>query len=205
MVLYASWTHGNNALLERVGAPKVKGKDSVHSVFMGDYGDIVDLGQFSSVACLRMGWGARFVVYDTGSADNPQSGSFWCHYAIPTPVIEAGARAKADTVLINYETNKPRNINIDAVHVWDGNKRILAADNLQLINTTKGDDEYDGGISGQTANSSTAINLSRLFRRNIVDRDVFFGIGVSILIRADQAKDDYIEIRSVGIDFDLPR
>lgn len=204
MVLYASWTHGNSALLERAGAPKVRGKNTVYSVFRDDFGDIIDLGNYAGVACLRMGWGARFVVYDTGSGDNPQSGRFWCHYAIPTPVIEAGSRAKANTVLINYETNKTRNINIDSVHVWDGNKRILSVDNLNLINTTKGDDEFDGGISRETTNSSASVDLKRLFRRNIIDRDVFFGVGVSILIRAEQAKDDYLEIRSVGIDFDLP-
>lgn len=205
MVLYASWTHGNSVLLERRGAPSASSKGTVNSVFRGDPGDIIDLGGHAGAACLRMGWGARFVIYDTGDENRPKSGSFWCHYAIPTPVIEAGSRAKADTVLINYETNNPRNINIDAVHVWDGNKRIFAADGLNFINSTEGDDEFDGGISGQSFSPGTSVNLSRLFRRNIVDRDVFFGLGVSILIRANDARDTFLEIRSVGIDFDLPR
>lgn len=205
MVLYSSWTHGSSALLERVGSPNATGKDSVYKAFEGDTGDIVDLGQWSSAACLRMGWGARFVVIDTGSADNPQSGSFWCRYAIPTPVIEAGQRIKADKVLINYETKNPQNINIDAITVWDGNKRIFVDDNIHHALSTQGDDEYDGGISGYTTNAQASFNLSRLLSRNIVDRDVFFGLCVSIRIRAIQAKDDYLEIRSVGVDFDLPR
>ncbi|NEP02277.1 MAG: hypothetical protein F6K58_27200 [Symploca sp. SIO2E9] len=205
MVLYASWVHGNSVLLERVGAPSARGKSTVNAAFRGDPGDIIDLGSAASAACLRLGWAARFVIYDSGSENNPKSGSFWCHYAIPTPVIEAGARAEVDKVLINYETNNPRNINLQAVHVWDGNKRIFAVDNLNFINGTTGDDEFDGGISGQTTNANITPNLSRLFVRNIQNRPVFFGLGVSILIRANRAKDDFLEIRGVGIDFQLPR
>lgn len=205
MVLYSSWVHGHSVLLERVGAPRATGKSTVNEVFRGDPGDIIDLGPASSAACLRIGWAARFVIYDSGSDNNPKSGDFWCHYAIPTPVVEAGARAEADSVLINYETNSPRSINIEAVHVWDGNKRIFAVNNLNFINSTTGDDEFDGGISGVTTNANTTPNLSRLFRRNIPNRPVFFGLGVSILIRANQAKDDFLEIRGVGVDFQLPQ
>lgn len=204
MVLYSSWTHGSSALLERVGSPDAIDKYSVSDAFKGDFGDIVDLGLYSSVACLRMGWGSRFVVVDTGLSDYPRSGSFWCRYAIPTPVIEAGKRIKADKVLINYETQNPQKLNIEAVTVWDGNKRIFVEDNIHSIASTKGDDEYDGGISKRTTNSQASFDLSRLFSRNIIDRDVYFGLAVSIKIRAQDAKDNYLEIRSVGVDFDLP-
>ena len=46
---------------------------------------------------------------------------------------------------------------------------------------------------------------SRLFKRNIPNCPVFFGLGVSMLIRANQAKDDFLEIRGVGVDFQLPQ
>lgn len=205
MVLHTSWVHGNSAYLERSGSPSVSSKSSIKAAFQGEAGDIVYLGGAASVACVRLGWGARFVVYDSGSENRTKSGSFWCHYAIPTPVIESGSRAQVDRVLVNYETNNPRNINIEAVHVWDGNKRIDAVDRLGFINSTSGDDEFDGGISGQTANADITPNLSRLFSRNIQNRDVFFGLGVSIFIRANEAKDNFLEIRGVGIDFQLPR
>ena len=198
MTLYASWVHGNSVLLERVGAPNAKGKSSVKAAFRGDAGDIVDLGHNGGAACLRIGWAARFVIYDSGAKDYAKSGEFWGHYAIPTPVIEAGKRAEADTVLINYESTDINEISISAVHVWDGNKRIFADDSLTISA-----DDFNGGISGYTTNANATPNVSKLFRGNIRRRRIYFGIDVSLLIRANEAKNSYLEIRGVGIDFQI--
>jgi hypothetical protein len=196
MSLYASWVHGHNVQLERVGAPNARSKESVNAAFRGDPGDIVDLGSFGAAACLRIGWAARFVVFDSGAENLPKSGSFWCHYAIPTPVIEAGQRAQADTVLVNWESTAPSQLAVAAVHVWDGNKRIFNADSL-------GAGDFDGGIDGNTTNASVVPNLAQLYRGNIALRQIFFGVGVSLLIRATNARDSFLEIRSVGIDFQI--
>ena len=197
MSLYASWVHGNSVLLERVGAPSVRGKSSVKSAFRGDPGDIVDLPGHAAAACLRIGWAARFVVYDSGSENQTKTGSFWCHYAIPTPVIEAGSRAQADTVLINYESSNINALSVSRIHVWDGNRRIFADDSPKLSA-----DDYDGGIPGHIFSGGTP-NVSRLFKGNIRRQRIFFGVSVSLLIRAQSAKDDILEIRGVGIDFQV--
>lgn len=198
MSLHASWVHGNSVLLERPGSPGVTGKASVHAAFDGDPGDIIDLDGYAGAACLRIGWGARFVIFDTGSKNYEKSGSFWCHYAIPTPVIEDGHRAHADTVLINYESRDIQEISIAAVHVWDGNRRIFA-DNSPI----QSPNDFNGGIAGQTSNSSVSPNLSKLWRGNIRLQPIYFGLGVSLLIRAQRAKDTFLEIRSVGVDFQI--
>jgi hypothetical protein len=196
MALYASWVHGHNVQLERVGAPNATGKSSVLSAFRGDPGDIVDLGGFASAACLRIGWAARFVVFDNGSQDLEKSGAFWCHYAIPTPVIEAGQRAEADTVLVNWDTSDRADLFVSAVHVWDGNKRIFADDSPPIS-------DFDGGIDGSTTNAGVTPNLSQLYRGDIQRRPIFFGVGVSLLIEANGARNDVLEIRSVGVDFEI--
>jgi len=202
MSLNASWVHGNSVLLERSGAPSARSKSSINRVFSGESGDIIDLGRHASVACLRIGWGARFVVYDNGDENNRKSGQFWCHYAIPTPVIQNDNRAEIDKVMINFETSSPRTLNVQRVDVWDGNKK-LAAINPNLLTTTEGDDESDGGINGATHNADLRPDLSRLLQFNFANKPVFFGIGVSILIAANRAKDDILEIRSVGADFQI--
>jgi hypothetical protein len=198
MTLYASWVHGNSFLLERVGAPRALDRSSVRDAFRGGSGDIVGFGGYGGAACLRIGWAARFVIYDTGNGNLRKSGSFWCHYAIPTPVIEAGKRAEADTVLINYESTDINQISISAVHVWDGNKRIFA-DN----GPPSDPDDFNGGISRYTTNAGVTPNGSKLYRGNIRRRPIYFGIGVSLRIRAHAAMNNNLEIRGVGIDFQI--
>ena len=203
MTLYASWVHGNSFLLERVGASRALDRSSVRDAFLGSTGDIidgdiVDFGAYGGAACLRIGWAARFVIFDTGNGNLRKSGSFWCHYAIPTPVIEAGKRAEADTVLINYESTDISQISISAVHVWDGNKRIFVDDS-----PTRDADDFNGGISRYTTNAGVTPNGSKLFRGNIRRRPIYFGIGVSLRIRAHAAINNNLEIRGVGIDFQI--
>jgi hypothetical protein len=202
MTLYASWVHGNSVLLERVGALNARSKSSVKDAFRGSTGDIidgdiVDFGGYGGAACLRIGWAARFVIFDTGNGNLRKSGSFWCHYAIPTPVIEAGKRAEADAVLINYESTDISQISISAVHVWDGNKRIFADNSPPSLA-----DDFNGGIAGYTTNPDVTSNAKKLFRGNI-RRPIYFGIGVSLRIRAHAAINNNLEIRGVGIDFQI--
>lgn len=199
MTLYASWVHGNSFLLERNGAPRALDRSSVRDVFRGGSGDIVDFGGYGGAACLRIGWAARFVIYDTGNGNLRKSGGFRCHYAIPTPVFEADKRAEVDKVLINYESTDISQISISSVHVWDGNKRIFV-DNSPF----KSADGFNGGISRYTTNPDVTPNdSSKLYRGNIRRRPIYFGIGVSVSIRAHAAMNNNLEIRGVGIEFQI--
>ena len=196
MALHRSYVHGNSVYLEHTGSHRATGKHSVKDAFDGDYGDVIDLGSSAGAACLRLGWGSRFVIYDTGTRNLEKSGSFWCHFAIPTPVIENDFRATARRVNINYESLDIQEINIDRIHVWDGNRRIFADNSPQTSR-----DDHNGNIRGRTTNASVRPNESRIWTGTI-NQTVYFGVAVSILIRAQRAKDTYLEIRSVGIDFE---
>lgn len=199
MSLYASWVHGNSVLLERHNAPAAKDKSGVLSSFLRSDGDLVRHPNRLGVACLRIGWAARFVVWDLKTfRDTPRSGSFWCHYAVPTPVLEAGRRAKADLVLINYESSDINALSLAAVHVWDGNRRIFADDSPVISG-----DDFNGGISGHTNSAGATPDLDQLWRGDIGSRPIYFGVSVSLSIRAQEAKDDYLEIRGVGVDFQI--
>lgn len=198
MGLYASWVHGNAALLERIGAPGVKTKSTVESAFHRSNGDLVYLGGSGRAACVRIGWAARFIVYDCGTKNYTKSGSFWVHYAIPTPVVEAGKRAQADTVLVNYESSDINALSIVSVHVWDGNKRIFA-DNSLTVSAT----DFNGGIPNHTNTASKVPDIGKLWTGNITKRNIYFGVSVSLNIKAHEAKNDYLEIRGVGIDFQI--
>lgn len=48
----------------------------------------------------------------------------WLHFAVPTPVIVDDVRLRPDTVWFRYKTEGGASVN--AVHVWDGDKRIAA-------------------------------------------------------------------------------
>lgn len=200
MTLYSSWVHGNNVCLERWGAtslPMTKGNITeilrTGSQWMSGH---VYLGPFAAAVCFHTGWGARFSVYDTGEENKEKSGSFWCHYPIPTPVIESGARIAADTVLVNWESSDLPDLYIASVHVWDGNRKIFADDNPPLV-------PCNGGINGQISDPSVIPDLSRVYRGTINSQPVYFGAGVSLLIRANSAREDFLDIRGVGIDFRL--
>jgi len=197
MSVYSSWVHGSSVLLERREAGSAWSESDVKNAFRGDPGDIVDMGNYVSFACLRIGWASRFIVFDSGSGNLPKSGHLWCHYAIPTPVIVANKRAEADTVLVNYHSNDFSALRIEAVHVWDGNKRIFA----EGAATTG---SFNGGIPAHSFDANLNPNVSQLLKGDIQKRPIYFGVGVSLLIRAQEAKDTFLEIRSVGIDFHVP-
>lgn len=204
MSLHASWVHGSAVQLERPGAPSTTGgMSTVRRAFAhtGDgwfTGDILDLGGYAGIACLRIGWAARFVAYDHGTADWPKSGYFWCHYPVPTPVIQAGSRARAQRVLINYSTTHLQALAPAAIHVWDGNRRIFA-DNSPEVSA----DDFNGGIAEHTTHPGTRVATGDLWPGDLGNREVFFGLAVSIRIHAHRAREAYLEIRSVGIDFDI--
>lgn len=192
---FQTWVHGNSVLLERVGAPSATNKPSALRVYGGHVGDLIGTGDMGGAACYRIGWAARFVMVDLGSGNAPKSGNFWVHYAIPTPAVHSGMRALANKIMVNYESRNISEMAISRLHVWDGNRKIFADDSV-----VRSGDDFDGGIPGLGDSRSTP-NMNQLLSEDLPNRPVFFGLGVSLLISATSARDEFLEIRSVGAEF----
>jgi hypothetical protein len=149
-----------------------------------------------ALACLRIGWAARFVAFDGGSTNNPKSGEVWCHYSIPTPEVRSTSqRPFIRQVKGNWESSDTPRLFIAAVHVWDGNRRILADNNV-------GTGPFNGGISGVTTNVGASVDENLVYKRE-VNVAINFGVGVSLLVRAREARDDFLEIRGVALEYKI--
>jgi hypothetical protein len=172
--LFASWVHGHNLVLER--AVFTPGKAQVNAAFGRREwdGDLRDFGNSGAIAVSRLGWGARLVVFDYSSANNRKSGQVWCHYAVPTPVIVGGRRARLRQVLVRHTTPNPQQLAIIAVHVWDGDTRVFTRDGIVSPNP---------------------------FVAPLPDREVLWGMGVSLLVNANNARNVMLDVHAVGIDF----
>lgn len=197
MSRYSSWVHGNSALLERVGAADAVSQSTVDDAFDDREGDIVAIDDFAGAACLRMGRAARIVIYDTGSDNKRKSGLFWVHYAIPTPVVVRSHRAEVEALLVNYESTDIAQVSINGYQLWDGN-RLIYEDESPPVSA----DDFNGGIPG-FAEGGAAPNTDRLYRATFPLQPIYFGLGVSLRIRAQQAQDSYLEIRGVGVELQV--
>lgn len=69
----------------------------------------------------RFGWG---IQVDPGGPN-----ACWLHYAIPTPTILDGKHLKLDSVIVRFKTVESGMIL--KVHIWDGERRIHADDQLK--------------------------------------------------------------------------
>lgn len=120
-------------------------------------------------------WRAGFFVRLIGKPTQ----NVWVHYAIPTPVIVTDNRLSADSVMIRYRTVPENDAWIDAVHAYDGERKIASHDDL----------------SQQSADWS----FSRYGIPNTPE--VRWGIGISINIRfthvsfTDMPLEDFAEPR----------
>jgi len=106
----------------------------------------------------------------------------WFHFAIPTPVIVNDRRLRAGSVLLRFRTNSD-NAFVHAVHIYDGESRITAQDNLRL--------------------SPRAWSLQQFDVPN--DPEIRWGLGISIGVRFQGANpnDNRIEFSSAGCNFIL--
>jgi hypothetical protein len=202
MSTHESWVHGTAVLLERNRSPEVVSDGTVKQAFAptGEgwfTGDIIDIGGYGAVACMRIGWAARFLAYDFGDEDRGKDGTFWCHYSVPVPAKVAGARSRAEKVMLNYETTDFQAIAPVELHVWDGNRRIFADSMPEAAN-----DAFNGGIEERTANSGQRPDAGRLLERPLHKSEIFFGVLVSIRIGVNDSRNEQLEIRGVGIEFE---
>jgi hypothetical protein len=99
----------------------------------------------------------------------------WLHFAIPTPVIVDGDRLRVGSVLVRFKCGQAF---VKAVHVYDGEKKIAAKDNLNL--------------------SPEQWHVERMEVPG--NPEISWGIGISILV--DFGPDDrWVEFCSAGSDF----
>jgi hypothetical protein len=176
--LFASWVHGHNVVLERgVFTPSKAGVFAAFRSFpRGFDGDVVAFSSSGALAVSRLGWGAQFVAFDYGSQDRPKTGRVWCHYAVPTPVLAEDRRARLIRVLVDQHAQAAQKLAIVALHVWDGGNPVARFDNIVAM-------------------------PSGLFIRDLPDVPVLRGIGVSLLIGANNAQNVKLDVNGVGIDF----
>ncbi len=173
MAIQQIWTHGNAGLLERINAPRVNTKSEINKAFSKFDGDIVNIGGFAAAAFLRIGFEGRVVFYDHGSKDFDKSGEFWLHYALPT-IVTPGARVRK--VMVRQATANFQKIAIRRIHMWDGNRERVFAD-----------DDVDENMS---------------YERSF-NNDYQMGLSVSMLVRANNANDDVLRIFGVGAEIDI--
>jgi len=106
-----------------------------------------------------------------------ESISGWVHFAIPTPDIINDARSKAHTAYIRFTTGTQASI--EAIHIFDGEKKIHEHNGLTLRGTLKVAQEVITGTP-----------------------EVHWGTGISILVKfEDRSADAWIQLIGAGIDF----
>ncbi|MEV0154291.1 DUF6623 family protein [Micromonospora sp. NPDC050686] len=125
---------------------------------------------------IKSEWRAGFFIRLVGRPGTTN----WLHFGIPTPVIVNDNRLAIDSALIRFrcETSQAAVTN---VHVFDGEKRIAAHDNLALAPTTFGMQRF--GVPGRP--------------------EVLWGVGVTLGVRFNGTTDQQntMEISSAGVDF----
>jgi hypothetical protein len=104
----------------------------------------------------------------------------WFHFAIPTPVIVNDRRLRAGSVSLRFRTSSD-NAFVHAVHIYDGESRIAAQDNLRL--------------------SPRAWSFQPFDIPN--DPEIRWGLGISIGVRFQGANptDNRVEFSSAGGEF----
>ena len=156
--MQAMWVHGNNAQIELNHRGRGGGED---------VGGI----QWSAIEGKRIGGGVEYRCQDDSD--------YWFHFAIPTPVIDDGVRARLRRTGVLFRAGT--GVTMSALHVWDGPTQVFVRDGL--------------AIGGE--------NLSIVEGRNwfpLPDREVLWGIGISVLFHfADPGN---VTLVSAGVDFE---
>ena len=199
MTEFTSWVHGSEGQLEMRSGPEMVDRSTVEATFDHSNADCVLLGgdENGVAACIRLGWAARFVVFDRSGESASKSGHFWCHYAIPTVTwIDSEPSMKAASVHVNYQSTDLDSLKVTAIHMWDGNRRILRDEDVGYLADPK---------IGHTVDPEAQDAPGGYAHCHFKAREVHYGVCVSVYVRATRAHNDYIEIASVGVGFESSR
>jgi len=134
------------------------------------HGNIVAL-ESPSWRAFPQGPGATVTPYNESTVG-------WCHFAIPTPVILDGKRLRAGSAMARLQTGP--GAKIIGFHVWDGDKRIAAYDNLNVT-----------------------VSTPNMLRYDVPDRpEVLWGTVICVLVQfSGNVADNWVKMIGAGIDF----
>lgn len=158
MAIQAMWVHGHSAQIELNEQRRGTGED-----IAGIAG--------SAIVGRRMGWGVQFACQDYSD--------YWFHFAIPTPVIADGVRARFRRAMLLFES--PLHVTLAGIHVWDGPNRIFRRDDLAV-----------GGVNRSLVNDKNSFSLPQ--------NEVFWGVGISV--RFHFSDPGIVTLHTAGVDFD---
>jgi hypothetical protein len=152
------WVHGNSANIELNNRGRGSGED-------------IGGRNWTAIEGLRRGWGVEYRCQDNSN--------YWFHFAIPTPVIDDGVRARLRQVMLLFTADT--GVTLSSVHVWDGPNRVLELNGLAI-----------GGA-----------NLSLIDGRSsfaLPNSEVRWGIGISVQFHfADPGN---VTLHTAGINFE---
>jgi hypothetical protein len=131
------------------------------------HGNAVVLEDPSSILIRRWGWGTEMQFTFAPGTTPPGT---WCHIAIPTPVIANDVRLKVQKVFLLFQTGQ--HAAIDNIHIYDGPKRIFAADVVPGSNSS----------ARRTGDHSQSIDAQNTFALP-TPHEVSFGLSVSFTFR----------------------
>lgn len=174
-MLQAMWVHGNTVVPERTIKAEPAGTDGPLTDIRGVPG--------SGMLGFRRGGGTQFRGKD-GHKN-------WFHFSIPTPVIHNGERANLAKVFVLYRTDPQ--VNLIAVHVWDGARTGNPIFQSAMPRGISGDHDGSGG-DGDLIEGMNMWTVSAQPR-------VFWGVGISVHVHFIDTGN--IIFASAGADFDV--
>ena len=127
---------------------------------------------------IKSEWRAGFFIRLVGKPNTTN----WLHFAIPTAVIVNDNRLRINSALLRFRCGS-LSADVTNLHVFDGENRVFAADNLNLSPTAVG------------------MHVQRWVLPN--KPDVFWGVGVTVGVRFGGATDaqNTMEFAAAGVDF----
>lgn len=158
MALQAMWVHGHSATIE------------LNNLGRGSWEDIGGR-QWTAVEGLRRGGGVEYRCQDESD--------YWFHFAIPTPVINDGVRARLRRAMVLFTAGT--GVSLSALHVWDGPNQVFTQNGLAI-----------GGGNPSLIDGRNAFALP--------DHEVQWGVGISVQFHFADAGN--VTLHTAGVDFE---
>ncbi len=164
MALQEMWVHGHSAEIELNSRGRGSGEDIAGR-------------QWTAIEGLRMGPGVQYLCQDDSD--------YWFHFAIPTPVVDDGVRARFRRATVLFTAGP--GVTLNALHVWDG----WGPPAGRPVFSTP------GGLAIGGANHWAADGRNSFALPNV---EVQMGVGISVLFHFSDP--GTITLHAAGIEFE---